>query len=435
MAASFLCLFNRVSISVAGAERLIKSGVLTDASDSDPETRKQQSEERMGMVYSAYLLVYTIFMLPGGWLIDRFGTRFALGAMGVGAGVCVILTGVAGRIDAPAALFVSLLVIRGCLGLCSVPMFPGAARTVAAWLPAANRSMANGLVTAAALLGSAGTFYIFGALIERFDWPVAFWVTGFATLAFSAVWLVCVRSSPAEHPAVNPAEFRIIRAQPVATPTATTLPLAHAPSLWNFKQLRNLAILSISYALYGYFQYVFFFWSQYYFDDVLQLGVDTSRRYATYINLAMAVGMFAGGVIADALSRQVGPRWGRATVAGCGLLAGALFLYLGLSVTDPRWVITWLSLSVAAAGMIEGPAWVTAIEIGGRQGGVSAAIFNTIGNVGGIIGPAATPLIRVQYGWRAALLVGCLVCIAGALLWLFVTPAAAEVEDVEGSPA
>src|SRR5262249_40402119 len=55
--------FNRVSISVAGAEQIIRPGFV--------------SETEMGFVYSAFLLTYTLFMIPGGWFIDRFGPRAA----------------------------------------------------------------------------------------------------------------------------------------------------------------------------------------------------------------------------------------------------------------------------------------------------------------------------------------------------------------------
>jgi hypothetical protein len=44
--------FNRVSIAVAGAEQIIRPGFIT--------------ETEMGVVYSSFLLLYTIFMIPGG---------------------------------------------------------------------------------------------------------------------------------------------------------------------------------------------------------------------------------------------------------------------------------------------------------------------------------------------------------------------------------
>src|SRR5688500_11520280 len=47
--------FNRIGISVAGSEIFIKQlGV---------------SETEMGWVYTTFLIVYTLCMMPGGWLI------------------------------------------------------------------------------------------------------------------------------------------------------------------------------------------------------------------------------------------------------------------------------------------------------------------------------------------------------------------------------
>src|SRR6188474_3593206 len=67
MALCFISHFNRASITSAGDERIMQqSGI---------------SPERMGAIYSAFLIVYTLFMIPGGWLIDRRGSRFALACM------------------------------------------------------------------------------------------------------------------------------------------------------------------------------------------------------------------------------------------------------------------------------------------------------------------------------------------------------------------
>jgi ACS family glucarate transporter-like MFS transporter len=181
-------------------------------------------------------------------------------------------------------------------------------------------------------------------------------------------------------------------------------------------------LLTVSYGLAGYVQYVFFHWTQYYFSEVLKVGPKESRFYAMLPNVAMAVGMFAGGWIADDLCRRIGPRWGRAGMAVAGLLAGAAFLYCGMIAENPNWIVTWFSLGLGAVGMAEGPYWVTAIELGGRQGGASGAIFNTGGNLGGMIAPVATAWLSEHYDWDVALWATSLACIAAAILWMFIQP-------------
>ncbi len=51
--------FNRIAISVAGAERIIPENGIDGL--------------QMGQVYSAFLLFYMLAMVPAGWLIDRWG--------------------------------------------------------------------------------------------------------------------------------------------------------------------------------------------------------------------------------------------------------------------------------------------------------------------------------------------------------------------------
>src|SRR5262245_47757418 len=193
----FLAHFNRVCISVAGKQHFIGPDKL--------------SEVQMGRVYSAFLLVYTIGMLPGGYLIDRIGPRRAMTAMGVGLGFCAALTGTLGWSGlAVPALLLPLLVIRGVAGATSVPLHPGAARAVSLWTPLRERSTANGLVTAGALVGIALTYPVFGALMDHVGWPSAFVIAGATLMAFALLWSALAADSPAGHRWTNPAERELV---------------------------------------------------------------------------------------------------------------------------------------------------------------------------------------------------------------------------------
>ena len=141
--------FNRIGISVAGDEMFIPQlGI--------PETR-------MGWVYTAFLIVYTLGMLPGGWLIDRFGSARTLTLFGLTMGTFVVLTGVLGWITStPESLWIGLLVIRGLAGACNAPLHPGAAHVVHDVMPVYRRAGANGMVTAGALVGIACCYPGFG---------------------------------------------------------------------------------------------------------------------------------------------------------------------------------------------------------------------------------------------------------------------------------
>ena len=395
--------FNRISISVAGNERL-------QSQFGIPETT-------LGNLYSAYLIAYTLLMTPGGWFIDRFGQRAALLIVGFGSALCVGLCGAAGFLVTSAAGIVSVLVaIRLFMGAANAPFHPGAAYAVMKWIPAPQRAWVNGLVNAAALLGISCTYYLFGFMMDRLGWPSAFLCSAAVTGLVAVVWAAAARNTPAEHRGVNDAERRQIDAEVSGRPAPR-----RSFRLPPWKR-RSVILLTLSYAAVGYFQYLFFYWMQYYFDKVLGLGKADGRLYATIPTVAMAVGMAAGGWLTDRAQSRWGARRGRVTVTMSGMLASAVLLGAGVLCRQPFWIATCFSLALASLGACEGAFWTTAIDLGGNRAGVSAAIVNTGGNAGGALAPWLTPRVSVLFGWHAALIVACLICFLGAVLWVWIDP-------------
>src|ERR1043166_1571063 len=79
---SVVSYFDRTIMSVAGP-RIMREFAI--------------SETRIGVVYSAFILSYLIFMIPGGRLADRFGPRKVLAWTGLGAAFFTALTALGGR--------------------------------------------------------------------------------------------------------------------------------------------------------------------------------------------------------------------------------------------------------------------------------------------------------------------------------------------------
>ena len=403
MALALVGHFNRLSISAAGDARIMAQYGITPT--------------RMGMVYSSFLLTYTLFMIPGGWLLDRYGARAALMAVGFGSAAFVALTGVVGLAVADAGrLVVALIVVRGLMGIVSAPLHPACARAVGSWIEPGGRSRANGLVNGAALVGIAVAPAGFGALIARFDWPVAFLIAGLATAGLTFVWAAYAADCPEPHSAINRAERDRIARE--TSDRASDAGAADAAGWRGLLHNRSLILLTLSYAAVGYFQYLFFYWMSYYFQSILSLPGGASRSYAAIPTLAMAVGMPLGGWVSDRVERVLGPRRGRRVVPMVGMTAGAVFLVLGVVAQGPGWVVAWFALAMGAVGAAEGPFWATAIALGGKRGGSSGALFNTGGNAGGMLAPILTPWVGQRLGWTWAIGLGGLICLMGVALWL-----------------
>jgi MFS transporter, ACS family, D-galactonate transporter len=393
--------FNRIGISVAGAERIIPQYNIAPA--------------RMGMVYSAFLVFYTLAMVPGGWFIDRFGARAALMLLGFSSTLFVALTGAFGLVAHGATTIVlGLFLARGLLGMTNAPLHPASARMVFERVPAPSRGLANGLVTFAACLGIAVCYYLMGALIDRFDWPIAFLISSSLTLSVALVWTYFTRSSR-EPVGTEAKEF------PASSDLTSLLRVIGRPSV---------ICIALSYAAYGYFQYLFFYWIEYYFEAIQHQGVAVARGYSTMITLAMGVGMISGGWLADRVPRSFSLRTRRALVPIIGMIASGSVFELGLLAPSAQVTLVAFVAAAALLGLCEAGFWTTVVELGGPLGGTAAALMNTGGNAGGTLSPILTPLFSTYFvthygadvGWRLGLAIAGVVVVAGAALWWGVNP-------------
>jgi MFS family permease len=402
MAIVFISHFNRISMSVAGDTRIMPEYGI--------------SPTRMGWVYSIFILIYTLNMTPAGIFADRKGTWIALAVMLLGTGTLGALTGVVGLVATGAGtIWISLLVVRAVMGFLTSPLHPSAARTVASWVPVNRVILANGWVVAMAGLGIAGTFTLFHALIERFDWQGAFLVSGGVTVAIGVLWLLLGGDTATARRARRvPASAGVVAASHGSRPGAPPFRWTHL--------LKNpsLLLLTLSYAAVGYFQYLFFFWMHYYFDTVLALGASESNLYSTIPLLAFTAGMPAGGWIGDRLGMWLHARRAASVVPFAGMLLGALGLGAGVLARDPIAIVACFSVALFGIGATEPFFWTSAVNLGGVHGTTAAGILNTGGNGGGFLAPVVTPALSAQFGWEIGLGFGALVCLAGALSWRWI---------------
>ena len=376
-------------MSVAGSEQIIGKGGVTPT--------------QMGVVYSAFLLTYTLMMTPMGVLADRFGPWRVLTVTMIGLGVGSVVTGSVGLTVGVAQLVTTLVLVRGVMGSLSSSLHPSVARTVGNWIPVERRGLANGLTLASAMVGVALTYYFFGSLMDATGWPTAFFFLGGATLLAGIAWIALGGDFPTARRGV-PAPSEGI-------------------SAWReLLGQRNLLLLTLAYTAVCYFEYLFFYWMQYYFGTVLDLGAATSRLYSTIVTLSMALGVLSGGGISDRLSRRLPPHQARRTVSVLAGTLGALFLVIGVVAKDAHWIVLWFSCGAFSVTAAEAPCWTAAIELGGTKGSTAGAIMNTAGNVAGFIAPILTPWIGTSFGWGWSVGLGALISLAGALVWLGVTP-------------
>jgi MFS family permease len=359
------------------------------------------SETAMGAVYSAFLLSYTICMTPGGWLTDRFGPRRVLTATVLGTALLTGLTALCGDpgLGAIFGVVPTFLVVRFLFGVTAAPLYPATGRMAANWIPMTSQGWVQALIMAGAAWGAALSPIVFSRMIASYGWRASFWMAAAGAAVLGIVWFRSVRDHP--------------HSQPVARPACQ----------WG-KLLtdRNLLLLTLGYFLTNYFEYIFFYWIYYYFGEIRHLGKSETALASTILFLAMGVMTPLGGKLSDRLVLRYGLKIGRRSVAMAGLGVSAVLLYLGASGFGVVATVALLSLAFGSAASSEGPFWSTAIEISGEQAGAACGIFNTGGNLGGMLAPVLTPMIAVHFGWAGGLYFGSLMVLIGMLTWLLIDP-------------
>lgn len=400
---SVMSYFDRIIISVASPEIIREFSI---------------SETEMGAVYSAFLFGYTLTMIPGGRMADRWGPRWVVTLSGVGAALLTALTALGGASAWGGLLGVagSFIVIRFGLGLATGPLYPSCARLYASWIPLKMRARVHGYVAGGAGLGGAVSPLLFSWLIAAFGWRVSFLWAALATAALAFVWLGYVRNTPSEHPRLGGQ-----RPDPVGGGLSGGLVGGSIAEWGALARNPSLLMLTLSYFCVCYFEYIFFFWLYYYLGEIRGLGSEATAVATAIVFLSWMVMSPVGGWASDRLVSRYGRKTGRRLIPAACLPLGGIALCVGINVENPVAGVALLAFSFGLAACSDGPFWAAAIDIGGPHSGASCGILNAGGNVGGIA-PVVTPWIAARSSWSMGLYFAVVVLCLGAFGWFLVDP-------------
>ncbi len=154
-------------------------------------------------ILQVFLYAYTVMYIVSGILVDRWGTRVALG-------VFMAWWSLSNMLHAFARSAFQLGFFRLLLGIGEPGNFMAAAKAASEWYPPKERAFINGLVNAGASVGAiiAAPFVVW--LYLNFGWRAAFVITGVTGFFWLAAWLVLYRL-PESHPWITAPELELLR--------------------------------------------------------------------------------------------------------------------------------------------------------------------------------------------------------------------------------
>lgn len=389
----------------------------------------------MGYVFSAFAWAYVICQIPGGWLLDRYGSKLIYGWSIAAWSGLTLLQGFVGGLSGLTAVGV-LFALRFLLGVAESPSFPANSRIVAAWFPTAERGLASAIFNSAQYFATVLFAPIMGGLTHRWGWPSVFWFMGALGLVFAWLWPRVIHG-PREHPRVNAAELaHITRGGGLVELDRARGPADHRPRWPVLGQLlRNRMLLGIYFGQYCIVTLTWFFltWFPIYLVQDRGLSILQAGFAVALPALCGLAGGIGGGAFSDWLLR----RGHSLTVARkTPIIAGLL---LAVSMIACNYVAApWLVVVIMGAAFfgkgIAALGWAVIADASPRQiTGLSGGLFNMFGNVAGITTPIAIGYIRQGTGsFNGALVFVGVHALLAVVSYLFVV---GEIKRVELAPA
>jgi sugar phosphate permease len=259
-------------------------------------------------------------------------------------------------------------------------------------------------------------------LIENIGWRWTFAAFGLVGLVWAAAFLSWFRDDPADHPAVNDAELRLIgsaRQQPHADPIPWQTVFAN----------RNIWLLGGIMTLASFVSYFYFSWYPSYLEKARGISKTESGTLSSLVLGLAAFGTLGGGFLANWVNQRPRRQALRSGICSGLFAASAGFLVASVWFDDVTLSACFAGLSCACMFSYQAHWWAATMELTGKHLGALFGLLNGMGVVGamssqfffGWFGDFRASLgYAGREQWDPAFCVYLVVLGAGALAWLFV---------------
>ena len=381
---------------------------------------------QLGYVLSAFSWAYVIGQIPGGMLLDRVGTKTMYGVTLILWSIATILVGFVGHVTTDLSVALGLLfALRFALGLIEAPSFPANNRVTVMWFPKDERGFATSLFASASYFAVAVFSPLAGWLTAKYGWPAPFFVLGLIGIASWWLWSA-VMYEPRKHPRVSQGEIDLIvaggamididasherLARPAVSGKAWRLLLGNR-MLW-CSYIGQYCTIALS--------YFFITWFPIYLVQARGMNIMQAGFATLAPAVAGCVGGIAGGVISDWLIRRGwSVSWARKTPYIVGMAVGCCIV-LSAFTENNGVIVLLMTIAFFGKGAAAGAGtWAVVSDTAPREAvGLAGAIFNCIGNIGGIVTPIVFGyIVHATGGYTAGLYFVAAHCLAAALVYL-----------------
>jgi MFS transporter, ACS family, tartrate transporter len=345
------------------------------------------SASAFGLGAGVFFIGYFLFEVPSNLILHRVGARVWIARILVTWGIVSMAMAF---VQGPMSFFV----LRFLLGVAEAGFFPGMILYLTYWFPAAERGRITGafmlaVPIASAIGGPISTLLLSTSIFGLTGWQTMFLVEGLPAILLGFVVMKSLPDRPATAPWLDESERTCLEAlvtKDEAAPARLRDGLLSV-RVWLFAAVYFGLVLG----LYG-----FGFWAPQIIKSLgdltnAQVGLVSAIPYAL-----AAVAMVLWGRHSDATGERVGHVCVSALIGAAGFHTAAI-------TTDPY--VGLLALCFGAIGIYAAlPVFWTlpTVALSGTAAAGGIALINSIGNLGGYLGPFVMGLLRDGTGGYAA---------------------------------
>jgi ACS family glucarate transporter-like MFS transporter len=376
-----------------------------------PEIRRELGLDaiQMGFVFSAFAWSYVLAQLPGGWLLDRFGSKITYFFSILLWSLFTFFTGAVGFFTGAASVAM-LFTLRLMVGAAEAPSFPGNSRIASAWFPTHERGRAAAIFNSAQYFATVLFAPIMGWLVHSHGWPSVFYVMGVLGILMAFVWLKTIHS-PRQHPGISAGELQYLQDGGALVDLDGDARNAKATQVNTFACIRELLgnrmLLGVYIGQYCITTLTYFFLTWFPVYLVQERGMTILK--AGFVASLPAIAGFLGGIVGGWLSDRLSKAGRSLSVARkvpivLGMMLSTSMIACNYIETDML-VVAIMSLAFFGKG-IGALGWAVVSDTSPKEaGGLSGALFNTFGNTAGITTPIVIGYIVQTTGSFAGALV------------------------------
>ncbi len=330
----------------------------------------------IGVIFAAFSIAYTIFMVVGGRIGDLIGSRRGLTLCGILWAIGTLATGLVGG-------FIWLIVARFIVGMGEAAVYPISSYVIARWISRERRGAAQGILHGCGRLGAAATPFAVTGLIVAFSWRSAFIVLGVISVIFTGVIWIFLRDDPRQHPRVTPDELARLGYEPEAPPGAPAVSKLE----WGEFVHRVWPVTTVSFS-YGFLSWFLLSWVPLYFAHVHGLNLKRVAIFSTLVLIGGVLGMVLGGVATDWwLTRTGSARRARRDILVLSFVTSMLCIVPLLLTANLAIDTAALALAYFLIEFADPSIWMLGMEVLPSHAATSTATVNTGFALAGFVSP------------------------------------------------